>query len=309
MIRLSSNALTFTLIGTGAAAWFAASRPLAQDSSLLIPSNPLGIKRSPYGEVFAMAMQGPIDTYWHGAEECTDENCTDPSHHGHHHAEEGEDAHAGHDHDHDHSHETEVASLPSASLGERYSTYLNALNEIADQRTNPKPVSDGQRFARRRAIERKLRFAYELDPAHYGNYNTYHLFLTEPRLGTRPELTPGAAKLAEETIAYCLRRDDDPRPSLTAASAAHNELQLMFLDAAHYPTSEMRKVMTNLDISLARHQELTRRWMDDGTWGRLSPQRQEEISERHRFAVRLRDADEATILRLEGKTPLGQVSN
>jgi len=300
MFRPSSNVLTFSLLGLGAVAWFAASRPLTEDTSLRIPSNPLGVKRSPYGEVFAMAMQGPIDTYWHGGDECHDENCTNPAHHHHHEEAETPEQHAA---------ELAEAKAQSHPLDERFTSFLNELNEISEQRTNPREPTPGQLFARRREIENKLRFAYELDPSHYGNYNTYHLFLTEPDLGTRPVLTPAAVKLAQETIDYCLRRDDDPRPALTAAAAAENELDLMFQLPYKYKTSELRKVLAVVDYSLVRHQEIAHRWIASGDWARLSQQRQDEIAERYRFVSRIRDADESTILRLEGKRPTGQASN
>jgi hypothetical protein len=53
------------LIGSGVLAWAFAGRPLLANPDLRAPLNPLGINGSPYGEVFAMAMQGPIDTHFH----------------------------------------------------------------------------------------------------------------------------------------------------------------------------------------------------------------------------------------------------
>ncbi|MFD0894093.1 hypothetical protein KBB96_02875 [Luteolibacter ambystomatis] len=284
-----SKLLNVALLGGGALVWLAASRPLGQDDSLKLPPNPFGVKCSPYGEVFAMAMQGPIDTYWHGGEECHDENCTDPSHHHHH---DG-------DADHDHEHEAEVVP---ATLSGRVDQFLAELDEAVEARTNPKEASPAQKFSQRRAVEDKLRFAYELDPSHYGNYASYHFFLTEPSIGTRPELTPGAIKLADATIRYCLARNDDPRPSLTAALAAENQLELMFLTPERYPTQDMRKVLAVLDLSLARHHEIRAEWERTGEWALISTQRQQEIAQREQFVTKIRETAEATILRLEGKT-------
>jgi hypothetical protein len=67
MSRISNHAITFCLIGTGALVWTFAGRPLATDPDLAIPLNPMGINGSPYGEVFAMALQGPIETFFHGS--------------------------------------------------------------------------------------------------------------------------------------------------------------------------------------------------------------------------------------------------
>ena len=66
MSRSTSIAFSAGLIGLGALAWSSAGTSLTSREDLDFPPNPLGIKRSPYGEVFAMAMQGPIDTTFHG---------------------------------------------------------------------------------------------------------------------------------------------------------------------------------------------------------------------------------------------------
>ena len=65
MSRIPSIAISTGLIGSGVLAWAFAGRPLVANPDLNAPLNPLGINGSPYGEVFAMAMQGPIDTYFH----------------------------------------------------------------------------------------------------------------------------------------------------------------------------------------------------------------------------------------------------
>ncbi|BCU78245.1 hypothetical protein [Luteolibacter sp. LG18] len=295
MRRPSSNTLTYLLLGTGAAAWIVTSRPLVGEDSLCIPSNPFGVKRSPYGEVFAMAMQGPIDTYWHGGEDCHDPGCTNPEHH---HIDPSMPVAAA-----------APSSTPDRPWAERFHAWLDRLSKVSEQRTNPKPASPAQRFAIRREIEDKLRFAYELDPSHYANYNAYHLFLTEPELGTRPELTPMAAKLADKTIQYCLQVSDDPRPSLTAASAGENEILLMFNQPQRFTTAQMRQVLGVIDYSLARHRQLADLWTATGNWELVSPLRREEITERYKFVVNIRNSAEATILRLEGKPGTVQVSN
>lgn len=301
----ASNLLSLALIGSGALAWSLSSRPLVEEAVMRIPPNPLGVKKSPYGEVFAMAMQGPIDLYWHGG---ADEG------HDHEHEHSGEC-----DHDHDHCEggasgdcpgcESPTVVKSGAKTGNPFRDFLNELNEVASTRTNPKAATKAHVFDMRRQIENKLRFAYELDPSHYGNYNSYHFFLTQPQLGTRPELTQGAAKLADATIEYCLQRQDDPRPALTAAAAAENELELMFGDPSRFTTDQMKNRLSIVDYSLAMHQEISRRWIENGNWNLISPMRQEEIANRYKFLSRVRDAAESTIRRLEGKPVTGQASN
>ena len=276
------HALSIGLIAAGALAYAIPAGSLAADTSLDAPVNPFGINTSPYGEVLAMAMQGPIDTYWHKGMEDTGPATQDP--HG---------DHAGHDYA---AHK--APPRPPGVLG-----FLESLSEAVNRRTNPKPASKAQEFTARRQIENKLRFAYELDPAHYANYNTYHFFLTEPQLGTRPELTPGAAKLAERTINYCLTRTDDPRPALTAAAATENMLDLMFKDRlnpeSRFTTGDMRGCLVLLDQCLARYQAIAAHWEATGNWSLLSPQRRSECQERFYFIKKVRESAETTIVRFE----------
>jgi len=264
-------------------------RSLATDKELRVPVNPFGINSSPYGEVLAMAMQGSIDTYWHsGIEQSA--------------SADGHDHDHDHDHDHEHSHEHPEPAKPAGLRG-HVLALLEGLEKASAERTNPKPPSNAQKFNIRRQIEDKLRFAYDLDPAHYGNYNSYHFFLTEPELGTRPQLTPQAAKLADKTIRYCLEKYDDPRPALTAAAASSNLLELMFNDRAaggmRFTTPVMREYLQLMDHSIQRYRHISSIWKTAGQWDLLSPQRQLEAEERLTFTLKVRDAAEGTIRRLE----------
>lgn len=289
MPKPSPTALSIGLLATGAVVWALATPPLVARAESKFPLNPLGINTSPYGEVFAMAMQSPIDTFWHGVEEegehVHDENCT-------------------HDHDHDHSSDPVAPEVaPPSSMKERFRDHLSSLSKSRDLRTNPKPASPAQKFYMRREIENKLRFAYQLDPAHYGNYNTLHFFLTEPSIGTRPELTPSAAKLAQDTINYCLKQENDPRPALTAASACTNILHLMFTDwrseTPHYNTKQMRQCLELLDHCLGRYSVIAKQWDTSKNWDLLSPMRIKECKDRHYFILKIREASAQTILNFE----------
>lgn len=218
-----------------------------------------------------MAMQGPIDTYWNrGRSEIPDAKTPD---------------------------------LAATGIRGRFRLFLDGLGEARIRRTNPKPESKAQAFHVRREVEKKLRFAYQLDPSHYANYNSYHFFLTEPELGTHPELTPGAAQLAQQTIAYCLSRTDDPRPALTAAAATENVLELMFNDqrnpAPKFTLAAMKQNLALLDQCIARYHEISRQWEAMGNWSLLSEQRRLECEDRLTFVTNIRRAAESTIQRLE----------
>lgn len=293
MSRITTNVVTVTLLGAGAAAWALAGRPLTSNSDLDVPLNPMGIKGSPYGEVFAMAMQGPIDTHFHGVLGGGS---------GHQHAA-GESC--------DSCGEPKTKSSPSTGGG--LNGLLASLEKAAHTRTNPKAASEAHKKFLRRQVEDKLRFAYQLDPSHYANYNSLHFFLTEPQLGTRPELTPSAAKLAEETIQYCLNKDDDPRPALTAAAAASNILELMFNDqrkpAPKFNTTQMRQYLNLLDHCIGRYMALAHKWDETRNWELLSPQRIQECDERIHYILKFREAAEGAIARFEGKPHPSQVAN
>jgi hypothetical protein len=311
MSRIPSIAISAGLIGSGVFAWTIATRPLVGNSDLAAPLNPLGINGSPYGEVFAMAMQSPIENYFHAGmgeeshNHAPGETCNDPSAHEHEH-----DSSCKHEHEAD---KMSVTDGKSPSLNIRFGNLISALDEVRVVRTNPKVASEALKRHLRREAENKLRFAYQLDPSHYSNYNSLHFFLTEPQIGTRPELTPSAAKLAEDTITYCLKQDQDPRPALTAAAAATNILELMFNDRHNptpkYSTAQMRQCLSLLDHCMFRYQTIARQWDESKQWELLSPMRITECDERFHFISKIREAAEKTIIRIEQESQSQQASN
>jgi hypothetical protein len=292
MSRIPSIATSTCLIGAGVIAWAFAGRPLVSNPDIKVPLNPLGINGSPYGEVFAMAMQGSIDTSFHGVMKSA----------------------PGHRHQDVDSCETCAKSGKTAPpVRTNFHNLLTTLERATQVRTNPKSASEAFKLYLRRQVEDKLRFAYKLDPSHYANYNSLHLFLTEPQLGTRPELTPSAAKLAEETIHYCLAKNDDPRPALTAAAATSNILELMFNDRMNaepkFSTDQMRQYLGLLDHCINRYVSISQQWDESKNWDLLSPERITECDERLHFIGKFREAAVGTIERFEGKPHSSQVSN
>lgn len=300
MSRIYNHTTTLCLIGAGALVWTFAGRPLVTNPDLAVPLNPMGINGSPYGEVFAMALQGPIETFFHGsmgtgvkyqiegkAPKLTGLNLlTRPEFK-------------------KQISESEIAKT-DLPLGQRFEEYLASLNELSSVSTNPMGPSQAHKTYLRSQAEKKLRFAYHLDPSHYGNYNSLNFFLTEPGIGSTRVLTPEAIKLSDKTIQYCLSQEHDPRPALTAASAATNMIHLMFADlqsgdTPKYSTEQMRKYLDLLDLSINRYQTLSNEWKRNKNWDLISPQRITECEDRFSFIVKIRDAAEKTILRLEGK--------
>lgn len=302
---------------TGAMFWGICGSKLNEQGHFTADPNPLGIKRSPYGQVLARAIQMPIDADWHGVLEihggpasndhhdCKGEDCDHHDHDSHDHNDcdhEGckdhglaakEDDHDHHDCDHEGCNHS---TTPETKLG-----LIDRMQRAVSQRTNPNPPTSGHKLYIRKQIEKKIRFAYELDPAYYANYAAYNFFLTQQvGLGkeglTHEEAREEIFSLADRTIKYCSKKQDDPRPPLTAASAAYNKIEQMLLAGLDtYSPEQMRKELGVMDFFMHRHQETLQTWMENGNWDRLSQLRQAALLDRSRFTLKLREACEQAI--------------
>ena len=285
-----SNIISIALIGCGAAGFAVSSKPLLENKEENVPLNILGINRSPYGEVIAMAMQGPIETYFHASQSGAGHVCHDPAHCNHHEEGIGE----------------VTAAIEKNGFQNELRVFLDSLGDGLEERTNPRSATAAHKFFLRRGVEDKLRFAYNLDPSHYGNYVSYHFFLTEPELGTRPELTPKAAKLAFDTINYCFSQQNDPRQALTAAAAGENVLELMLNDRQIHPeeprytTQQMREALGVIDQAIGLYGHLSKEWDEKNLWVNLSELRLAEVADRYDFIIKMRGTHEQAIRRLEG---------
>jgi len=281
-MNLRTLAIPSTLALTGAALWSYGATRLAAAGDFDYRPNPLGLNMSPYGQVIALAVQGGIDSDWHGVEDV---------------------AHVCDACGHEHGDAPQGACAAEKKERAADKTVIGRLEEAVTERTNSRPATPGHKFYLRRQVEDRLRLAYELDPSNYSNYNSYHLFLTEPAVGTRPVLTDKVIQLARTTIDYSLREESDPRPALTAASASANILQLMFLHQENFSIDQMREQLRMLDYTLSKHQVLSSRWTESGDLERLSEMRRLEIQDRLSFTVKVRDAAEKTIERLSRSGP------
>ena len=282
-MNLRDIAITCALAGSGVALWSHGASRLAAGGEFDYRPNPLGLKTSPYGAVVALAMQGGIESDWHGTMESSGAMGATCSTCGHHHGAEGDACHDD----------------PQANASD---SWIERIESAATERTNPSQVTKGHQLYLRRQAEDQLRLAYELDPSNYANYNSYHLFLTEPSVGTRPVLTDKVIELANSTITYCLKEESDPRPALTAAAAAGNVLELMFLHRDQHTLEQMKQQLHTLDYSLGKHHALTEKWLSNGEFENLSPARQAEMLERLEFVVKVRDAAVKTVARLSSPT-------
>lgn len=295
---------TMIVAGMAGSAWVGTM--LGDRGELQHPINPFGVNRSPYGEVFAMAMQGPINTDFHvGMYGATPEEMVQLQ-------RENEKRRPKPGSllivvpDPEELESTEPPPLPPGVIP-KMQHLIDQMRSGHARRTNKLPASEALKFHIRRSAEDKLRLAYNLDPSHYANYNSLHFFLTEG-IGTRPELQASVDELARQTIDYCLSREDDPRPALTAAAACTNLLQLMFQQHLHghrkRTLEEMRTVLSQLDEAIATFHRIAAEWDRAAKWQRLSPQRIDECQTRIGFIINIRDASEKTIERILSETEI-----
>jgi len=94
---MNSNIYRITTCGSlllGVGLWAGFSIRFNDKGSLAYDSNPASVKGSPYGKVLALAMQGPIDFYWHQGETHSHSEILNDDHSEHSHS------HSGHSHDH-----------------------------------------------------------------------------------------------------------------------------------------------------------------------------------------------------------------
>lgn len=279
-MNLRNIAITSSLALSGVALWSYGASRLAAGGEFDFNPNPLGLKASPYGQVIALAMQGGIESDWHGtAKSQPGQACSSC---GHHHGMAPDDC--------------EPAARKKTGV-------IKSLELAVSERTNPRPPTGGHKFYLRRQAEDKLRLAYELDPSNYANYNSYHLFLTEPSVGTRKVLTNQIIDLAAKTYRYGMSEELDPRPALTAAAAAGNILELMFIHRGNFTLDQMKSQLACLDQAISRHQVLALQWIESGDIANLSAARQQEMLDRLRFVAKVREASDQTIRRLSSVSP------
>lgn len=274
-MRVAPTILTVLALGAGFGMWAFSHHQLASAGATRSLPNPFGIKQSPYGAVLAMGLQGPLDIDWHAMEggHVHDEHCEE--------CEEHDAAEAAAD-----KHRSSVGRL------------IAKAQKAVDERTNPNPPNALLKYYLRREMGNKLRFAYELDPAHYANYNIYNLFLTISSLNTRHATEKDALHLADLTINYCLAQPNDPRPALTAASAATNALVITMRQDSQYPPQVGQHYFEVLNQAINRYENLLMAWQADGTWSNLSEIRRDEANEHYRFNRRVRDDTQMLLNRL-----------
>lgn len=289
------------LLGVGLWAGFSV-RFDAEDRFAYEP-NPGCVKGSPYGKVLALAMQGPIDFYWHKGQShehvetlqegaAHDENCTGCAHHSHHdhgaaakqepeHAEGcGCGAHG--------DHPPVVHDAPSEPWHTLAKNQIKKMSAAAHRKTDGKPLSPAHEKYLQSVTEDKLRLAYELDPTNYTNYGNYHLFIATTTYGKAGRDDQKAVELAEKTLAACKKDRVDPASWITAASAAYNIIFHIGRYHEQFTVEEAKASLAEFDTCMANYKKLLAEAVDHH---RIPSQaRLDELEERARYLTKLRRA-------------------
>ncbi|NJM38672.1 MAG: hypothetical protein HC845_12855, partial [Akkermansiaceae bacterium] len=149
MLNSRSKLTTFALLGLGMITWALAGHSLVKTREVVTPLNFMGINRSPYGEILAMAMQGPIDTQFNAVHLF------------------GGNQYAQWLNDQKKSGKSLPLPKLAPSVSDSMFNVVEFLGKTEQLSTNPRLPSEAHKLHLRRQAENKLRFAYQLDPSHY----------------------------------------------------------------------------------------------------------------------------------------------
>lgn len=302
-------------LAVGAGLWGSMAQKFDAEDSLSYEPNVACVKGSPYGKVLALAVQGPIDFYWHSGMTHTDAEtlnaldsgraegcsagCTDGcDDHGHSHD------HAGHDHDHGHDHSdhgedcgcpahTEKAKVV-VSRGDQKPFHQRAKQQVremaafAHRKTDNRPLTPAHRKYLQSVTEDKLRLAYELDPSNYTNYGNYHLFISTTTYGKADADDDQALILARRTLEFCKKDSMDPTSWLTASSAAYNIVYHIGRYHKKYTIPEAKASLAEFDFCIRNFEKLSKNALEEGRV--VSEARLKEMQTRARYLGKLREA-------------------
>ena len=266
--RKTTIVLLTALAGAGWA-WQAVS--LREAGRLDMVPNFAAIGRSPYGKTLAMAIQGPVDNYWHKGRE---------PHHDH--------DEPGHVHGEDCDHTEEPAGLFAEAKG-----FVEEMEAAVVNPNTPYGQSPAHEKYLHRQIEKKLEVAYWLDPGNYANFNALALFLTESALASR-ELNPERVYyFAEQTIAFVENREKvNPEPWLTAASAVLAKLEWFEQKRNDMPDARARYAaeIPRFERHLSQYLFLRDLQMARGSWEGIPVARRVAMESRHSMLSKLLEA-------------------
>ena len=268
---------------TGTVLWIGMALKFEAEEKLSYEPNVACLKGSPYGKIMALALQGPIDLWWHkgtthkhvAINHDHDEGCSDACH-GHHGPET--------------THDEETQTLHAWKEG------LKRMEANTYRKTSGRNLSKAHAQFIQDETEDKLRLAYELDPTNFTNYGNYHFFLAMNELGRADADHDAALSLALKTLDVCKEDEVDPASWLTAASAAFNIAEHIAKNNSHYTIVEAKGSLAEFDFCIQRHEFLLKQAWHEGRV--ISSKRIEEMNARKVHLMKLRKALGVTMKRL-----------
>ena len=320
----SSKILTLQLIllVVGTVGWVWKGKSLQESGTFDHAPNLLHLKRSPFGRTLALAMRGPVDVYWHrGAvhEHGHDGPCGPECEHGHDdhdgpcgpecEHDHGPECEVGCEHDDDHA-EPAVSAKQFAGIRPFILDHIEGMRRTYYTRTNTSTDSKRHRAYIMGETQKRLNISYEMDPSNLSGYGAYFLFLSEALARVEGEESESevismhrraAHTLAHETLDYCLKHRDEAPAMITAASAAHDCVQIL-LD---YPEPDMklaRDYLLLLDGSLYEYESLRATMIQNGTWERFPLSRRAEMEKTHSLVRVLHRVDHELFGKLSEST-------
>ena len=283
-------------LAVGAGLWGGMAKKFNAENALSYEPNIACVKGSPYGKVLALAVQGPIDFYWHAGQTHTDaetlkegktacaDGCTDHNHSLPAQEEHGEDCGCG---AHDEPN-TAIRKIDSKPFQQRAKDQIRKMAASAHRKTDGAALSQAHQDYLQGVTEDKLRLAYELDPSNYTNYGNYHLFIATTTFGKDEADDDRAVELAKKTIAFCKNDTVDPASWLTAASAAYNVIFHIGRYHQDFTIDEAKESLADFDSYIINFERLSQESLAEGRV--LSEARLKEMQVRARYLGKLRKA-------------------
>ena len=267
--------LLLALAGTG---WAWQTISLRQAGHFDMVPNFAAIGSSPYGKTLAMAIQGPVDDYWHKGRE---------AHHDH--AEPGGE----HVHSADCEHGSSDSKEDRAGEFKGVKSFLEEMEAAVVNPNTPYGQTAAHEKYLHRQIEKKLEVAYWLDPGNFANFNSLSLFLSESAVASRKLNPERVYYFADQTIAFVEAREKvNPEPWLTSASAVlakmqwYEQLKDTMPDARARYAADIPRMERHLNQSLfLRDMQMAR-----GTWEGIPVARRNAMETRYSMLEKLLEA-------------------
>ncbi len=255
--------------------------------------NVLSLGSSPYGKTLAMAIQGPVDNYWHQSSDRVVGASGETGGHEHVHGAGG----------HVHGEGCGPAcggppSEPAVTLVQKAKSHVAHLSEVVASPNSTKPLTPAHKKYIHRQIEKKLELAYWLDPGNYANFQSLMLFLSESDMASRKLDAEKVFYFADNTVKHVVKNETvNPEPWLTAASAANAKLEWYYRLKNELPDARERfeKTLREYELCLNRFEFLLAKQKESGEWEKARKNRRDSIDERAQFLYKILESQQSTL--------------